>query len=342
MDLAPFVIYRGLCRRIMRLVGGTASGSREEARMELSYSQNLEDYHLSIAFAGQATGTYLDIGAGHPIADNVSYWFYERGWRGVIVEPQTKLAALYPRLRPRDVAVACLIGRECGEADFHVVDRLHGLSTSMEGVAQATQAFGVGYQSIRTPMTTLAKLCENHKLGTIDFLKIDIEGAEGDVLFGGDWGRFRPKVVVAEAVAPMTSEPSWQEWEPFLIAQRYRFVLFDTLNRFYVAEECPGIMARFPTERAPWHAVRHMYEIGRAPENVSHPDHALARELARGLWASLPYLDPTLIASLLVRARQLEKRDNLAALASMIESEQFRASLGRIACGYDGGQVVDE
>ena len=42
--------------------------------MDLSYSQNLEDYHLSLAFAGQATGTYIDVGAGHPIADNVSFW----------------------------------------------------------------------------------------------------------------------------------------------------------------------------------------------------------------------------------------------------------------------------
>ena len=310
--------------------------------MDLSYSQNLEDYHLSLAFAGQATGTYIDIGAGHPLADNVSFWFYERGWQGVVVEPQSNLAALYPRLRPRDVVVAGLIGRENGEADFHVVDRLHGLSTTKEAVARATQAFGVDYQTMRTPTMTLAKLCESHDLCTIDFLKIDVEGAEGDVLFGGDWERFRPKVVVAEAVAPMTSEPSWQEWEPFLIAQRYRFALFDTLNRFYVAEECPEIMARFPTERAPWHAVRHMYEIGRAPDNASHPDHALAGELARGFWASLPHLDPTLIASLLGRARELEKHDDLAALASMVDSEQFRASLGRIACGYDGGQVVEE
>jgi FkbM family methyltransferase len=310
--------------------------------MELSYSQNLEDYHLSIAFTGQATGTYIDIGAGHPIADNVSFWFYERGWHGVVVEPQPKLAALYPRLRPRDVAVTGLIGRECGETDFHVVDRLHGLSTAMERVAQAAQAFGVGYQTIRTPMTTLAKLCESHDLGTIDFLKIDVEGAEGDVLFGGDWQRFRPKVVVAEAVAPMTSEPSWRDWEPFLIAQRYRFVLFDTLNRFYVAEEHPEIMGRFPTERAPWNAVRHMYEIGRAPENEQHPDHALARDLARGFWASLPYLDSTLIASILGRGRQIENHRDLAALASMVGNEQFRTALGRIACGYDGGQVIEE
>src|ERR1044072_678106 len=101
--------------------------------MDLSYSQNLEDYHLSLAFAGQATGTYIDVGAGHPIADNVSFWFYERGWGGGVVERQPALAELYHRLRPRDIAVACLIGRECGEIDFHLVDRLHGLSTTLEG-----------------------------------------------------------------------------------------------------------------------------------------------------------------------------------------------------------------
>ena len=53
--------------------------------MDLSYTQNLEDYHLSLAFAGQVTGCYIDIGAGHPVADNVSCWFYQRGWRGIVV-----------------------------------------------------------------------------------------------------------------------------------------------------------------------------------------------------------------------------------------------------------------
>jgi hypothetical protein len=192
------------------------------------------------------------------------------------------------------------------------------------------------------PVTTLAKLFEGSPPGSIDFLKIDVEGAEGDVLFGGDWKRFRPKVIVAEAVTPMTSEPSWQGWEPFLIAQGYRFVLFDTLNRFYVAQEHPEIMMRLPSERAPWHVVSHMYEIGRAPENKQHPDHALAQDLARGFWASLPYLDSSVIASILGRARRIAEDDDFGALASMVDSEQFRAALGRIACGYDGGQIIDE
>jgi FkbM family methyltransferase len=310
--------------------------------MELSYTQNLEDYHLSLAFSGQATGTYIDIGAGHPVADNVSFWFYERGWAGVVVEPQAELAALYPQLRPRDTLVRALIGRESGEHDFYLVERLHGFSTIIEQHAQRAKVFGAGYRTLRLPVVTLASLCETQGVNEIDFLKIDVEGAEADVLFGGDWSRFRPKVIVAEAVMPGTTEPAWQDWEPLLLMHGYRFALFDTLNRFYVAQEHPEIMARLPSERAPWDGVRHMYEIGRAPDEPQHPDHALARELALGFWAMLPSIEPALIAALLARARRIEHPREREALVASIETDSFRAALGRIACSYDGGQVVPE
>jgi hypothetical protein len=78
------------------------------------------------------------------------------------------------------------------------------------------------------------------------------------------------------------------------------------------------------------------------PRNPQHPDHALARELARGFWAMLPHLDPALIAALLARARRIEHPREREALMATVETETFRASLGRIACGYDGGQMVQE
>ena len=119
--------------------------------MDLSYTQNLEDYHLSLAFAGQQTGRYIDIGGGHPIADNVSFWFYERGWHGIVVEPQPELAALYGRLRPRDIVVQGVVTRASGDVDFHVVDRLHGLSTTVEHLARDAQAYGADYRTVRMP-----------------------------------------------------------------------------------------------------------------------------------------------------------------------------------------------
>src|SRR5262249_30852858 len=271
--------------------------------MELSYTQNLEDYHLSLAFAGQASGRYIDVGAGHPIADNVSFWFYERGWQGIVVEPLPELAELHRLLRPRDTVVCGLIGQQSGATDFHRVERLHGLSTTVARHAEQARSLGATVRTERMPVITLAELCARHAAGPIDFLKIDVEGAEADVLHGGDWRKFRPRVVVIEAVAPGTGEPAWQAWEPVLLPPGHRFVLFDTLNRFYVGEEHADVLARLPRERAPWDSARHMYEIGRAPENPQHPDHALARELARGFWASLPLLDRELMIALLARGR---------------------------------------
>jgi FkbM family methyltransferase len=308
--------------------------------MDLSYAQNLEDYHLWLAFAGKPGGTYIDIGGGHPVADNVSFWFYERGWRGLVAEPQPELAALYDRLRPRDIMFCGLVGRTSGEADFHLVKRLHGLSSMVETHAANARQHGVDYETVRMPITTLAALCEHHAVAEIDFLKIDVEGAESDVLAGNDWTRFRPKVVVAEAIAPGTGEPAWSAWEPILLNNGYDFALFDTLNRFYVARERPEIRARLPAERAPWHDVRHMYEIGRAPDNALHPDHGLARDLAKGFWASLPDLDPALIAALLARGRSVTKPQAVGDIAATVVTEHFRLSLGRIACGYDGGQII--
>ena len=310
--------------------------------MNLSYAQNMEDYHLSLAFAGQTTGSYIDIGAGHPVADNVSFWFYERGWRGIAVEPQRNLVDLYARLRPRDTCVCVLIGTRIGVSDFHVFDRLHGLSTTVETYARAAGAFGAAYRTVQLPTISLAKLCDDHRLSSIDFLKVDVEGAEADVLQSGDWRRFRPKVVVVEAIAPGSGEPSWDQWEPYLLAQGYKFALFDTLNRFYVAQEQPEIAARMPTERASWDLVRHMYEIGRAPENPQHPDHALTQILARGFWSILPHLDRELVAEILKRGSRPSDNAATDTSARSLDSDEFRARLGRIACGYDGGQIEPE
>ena len=334
--------------------------------MHLSYAQNLEDYHLSLLFAGEPTGTYVDVGGGHPVADNVSFYFYLMGWRGLIVEPQTKLATIYAHVRPRDHTVSMLAGAKDGEIDFHTVDKLHGFSTSVEANASAASAFGVGYTTTRLPVRRLSTLLDEAKISKIDFLKIDVEGAEADVLAGIDWTRHRPRVIVVEAVEPGSMVDTSGKWEAIITRQGYAFTFFDNLNRFYVADEAAHLRSRFPEKPAAWDHVAHLWDCGQAATATAHPDHALAKTLVAGFLACLPAIDPALLQNLLERGAAETKQplEGEAARAlmigsmeypgtaeadsrlpvditSLISTDRFRAALGRIACTYDGGHIMD-
>jgi FkbM family methyltransferase len=314
-------------------------------------------------FAGQDTGTYVDVGGGHPVADNVSFWFYLKGWRGLVVEPQQRLAGIYAGVRPRDRVVSCLAGSSEGEAEFHVVDTLHGFSSMVRAHAEGAEKFGAGFATTRLPVRPLAALIEEAGLEAIDFLKIDVEGAEAEVLAGMDFARFRPRVVLVEAIEPGSMAEAWGAWEPELVQHGYRFAFFDRLNRFYVAAQATGLAARFPPEPAAWDKVAHLWDCGRAPERPDHPDHALAKVLQAGLFASLPSLDPALLVQLIeqgtnavggdgkARAGGAERLlgaaefprppEPAADLAALVRTDRLRAALGRIACMFDGGHLQE-
>jgi FkbM family methyltransferase len=330
--------------------------------MHISYAQNLEDYHLDLVFAGQGGGTYVDVGGGHPVADNVSFWFYLKGWRGLVVEPQQALADIYAHVRPRDHTVSCLAGRADGEAEFHVVETLHGFSTTVKEHAAGAAKFGADYKTIRKPVRTLTALWAEAGLDKIDFLKIDVEGAEAEVLAGMDFARLRPRVVMIEAVAPGSMEAAWSAWEPDLLARGYRFVFFDNLNRCYVAEEEAALAERFPKQPAAWNHVQHLWDCGRAPDQPEHPDHKLAKILQSGFFAMLPSLDPALLKAVVERGLEAAKagpfsptvaasligsaefpRAPSAApdLAALLATDELRAAMGRIACTYDGGHIME-
>ena len=106
---------------------------------------------------------------------------------------------------------------------------------------------------------------------SFEFLKVDVEGAEADVLRGADFSRFRPKVIVVEAIKPLSLEPAWDEWEPLLARHGYAYVWDDELNRYYVAEEARalGRPPRRRTEVVRGRAADREFQAGRRGPGAS-------------------------------------------------------------------------
>jgi hypothetical protein len=80
-------------------------------------------------------------------------------------------------------------------------------------------------------------VCEEFAPKVIHFLKVDVEGAELSVLAGGDFGRFRPWILVIEYPLAGQHDPNAKAWEGLLVAADYLPVYFDGLNRFFVSTE---------------------------------------------------------------------------------------------------------
>lgn len=214
----------------------------------ICYAQNFEDVILQRVFHAVDRGRYVDVGAYDPVIHSVTKHFYDRGWSGVNVEPVTRFHRKFEEQRPRDWNLNVVLGERPGTVAFQEWGD-SGLSTCTETFDPAAVA-GLGF--VRTTrevtMTTLAEVTRRLDGTEVDFLKIDVEGGERDVIAGGEWRAFRPRVILVEAIRPKlpgcdpySFEPTWFEWEGLLIRHGYEFALFDGLNRWYYRREEPEL-----------------------------------------------------------------------------------------------------
>jgi FkbM family methyltransferase len=209
----------------------------------ISHAANAEDVVLHRALCtGGAVGRYVDVGASSPYLGSVTRHFYEAGWSGIDVEPLAEEAAELRRTRPRDAVVEAALGAAPGQVTLYVVGDERGLSSTDAEVGAGYVRAGRPVRERVVRQRTLADVLDEHCTGEISFLKIDVEGAEPDVLSGNDWSRWRPRVLVVEATDPWSYQQNHSRWEPQLLAAGYLFASFDGINRFYARAEEPGLV----------------------------------------------------------------------------------------------------
>ena len=202
----------------------------------ISYAQNYEDVMLWRALKHISQGFYVDVGAYDPIIHSVTQAFYERGWRGINIEP---VSLCYERLcaaRPFDINLPVAVADTEADLIFYEIPET-GLSTLDVEVAQKHRMAGLAVTEKKLPVLTLDRILEKYVNGPIHFLKIDVEGGEKNVLYGLNLSQWRPWILVIEATIPNSSEISFDDWGPLVLAAEYEMVYFDGLNRFYVARE---------------------------------------------------------------------------------------------------------
>ena len=222
----------------------------------ISYAQNLEDVVLNRIFYDKPKGFYVDVGAHDPTEFSVTRHFYDKGWHGINIEPIPQSFGRFRRERPRDVNLNLAIGARHNVLSIYEVLGAPELSSLDEKIAaEAARKVGSSLRSFTVEVRTLAEICEMYCREPIDFIKIDVEGREKNVILGGDWKKFRPTMLVVESTVPNSGKitnwekpdefADWQAWEPLIIEFGYCFVYYDGLNRYYLHMEYEHLKTRF-------------------------------------------------------------------------------------------------
>lgn len=215
--------------------------------MFISYAQNFEDVMLNRLFPNENSGFYIDVGAHHPVIDSVTKAFYEKGWRGINIEPVKEYFDLLQKERNRDVNLNIALGEKESELEFFELEST-GLSTFDQQMAyQLAEVGNFTVNSYKVPLKKLADICQEKVTCQINFLKIDVEGWEEKVILGHDWENFRPIVVVLEATIPNSPVRTETNIKRILEGHNYSYVYFDGLNDYYLANERDDLKSCFNT-----------------------------------------------------------------------------------------------
>ncbi|WP_454782248.1 FkbM family methyltransferase [Legionella sp. WA2022007384] len=211
----------------------------------VSFAQNFEDIMLWRALKHVQKGFYIDIGAQHPVIDSVSKAFYDKGWRGIHIEPVPEFVELLRHARPDETVLQIALSDHNGLLDFNIIPGT-GLSTAIDHIAEThSNELGLPCHKVQVPTLTLQSAMNTLAENDIHWMKIDVEGFEKEVLNGWDPTRLRPWIILIEATVPNSPETNHAQWESLLISADYLFVYADGLNRFYVAKEHPELLDAF-------------------------------------------------------------------------------------------------
>ena len=193
------------------------------------YSQEGEDILLSRIFGEQTEGFYVDVGAHHPRRFSNTCFFYKRGWRGINIDALPGSMKVFQKLRPHDINLELAVSEREQVLTYYMFNEpaLNGFSKTISEKRQ-TDEYKIT-NTIDVLAFPLYVILDKHlPLGqSIDFLSVDVEGLDLQVLESNDWKKYSPKVILVEILGNRLTTIENDPVYNFMINQGY--ILFAKL-----------------------------------------------------------------------------------------------------------------
>lgn len=194
-----------------------------------SYSQHGEDLLIDLLLGHKQNGYYLDIGANDPFFNSNTNRFYNKGWNGVNIEPNKIAFEKIQSVRRRDKNVNVAISDTRGELLFYELENDTTVSTlDYSSAVRMSQMLGLPIIERKVKTLTLQDVFNNYIEKPVDFLTVDAEGHDLNVLKGNGWNDFRPSLIIIE------SNNDFERIREFLESVDYLHIFSNLYNSIFI------------------------------------------------------------------------------------------------------------
>ena len=202
-----------------------------------SYSQKKEDIFIDKLLGNKQKGFYVDVGAHDPYQFSNTYRFYKKGWRGINLEPDETGYKKFVELRKRDINLNIGVGNTNHALTFYKFCP-SALSTFSEREAKTYIRKGFTLEKkVEVKVEKLSSIFRKYlPVKTIDFMSIDTEGFETEVLDSNNWSIFKPRIICIESVT-YGGKRKDDGYHKFLISVGYNKIYDNKLNSIYLLQQ---------------------------------------------------------------------------------------------------------
>lgn len=202
-----------------------------------SYSQEGEDMILRRLFEGQKTGFYVDVGAHHPKRFSNTYFFYKQGWQGINIDAMPGSMVLFNKFRKRDINIEIPISDVKETLTYYIFNEpaLNTFSKELTKERDGKRSYFIeSTKDIET--STLTDILNNYLPlnQNIDFLTIDVEGWDFNVLKSNDFSKYRPRVILIEVLGTSLADIEEEHITNYLLSLDYSFYAKSINTVFFI------------------------------------------------------------------------------------------------------------
>ena len=192
-----------------------------------------EDTEVINYFKNKTKGFYVDVGCYHPIHRNNTYLLYKKNWNGINIDTSQFSIDLFDYMRPNDLNYNCAISNKNEIIKLFYQKELSQLSTT-ESI-QAEMVFQGNIKEKVIQAFTLDEILNKskYKNSKIDFLDIDVEGADLKVLEGLSFEKFKPELICVEIHARKIIE---SEIYKFLVDKKYKLIWSGVFSHIFISK----------------------------------------------------------------------------------------------------------